>query len=83
MCTQVNAYKQQRHVLLGRGDDTVGSPRRAHISQFELFELILLFKFDKQLLVERHLHTSHAMPFHARVQHSITHNETFSILWSL
>ena len=29
--------------LLGRGDDTVGSPCRAQIYQFELFELILSF----------------------------------------
>ena len=31
---------------LGRGDDTVGNPHRAQISQFELFELILLLKLD-------------------------------------
>ena len=37
----------------GRGDDTVGNPHRTQISQFELFELILLLKFDKQLPVER------------------------------
>ena len=30
------------------GDDTVGNPHRARISQFELFELILLMKLDKQ-----------------------------------
>ena len=36
-----------------RGDDTVGNPHRAQISQFELFELILLSKLDKQLPVER------------------------------
>ena len=35
---------------LGRGDDTVGNP---HGAQFELFELILLFKFDKQFPVEQ------------------------------
>ena len=28
------------------GDDTVGNPRRARISRFELFELILLSKLD-------------------------------------
>ena len=38
---------------LGRGDDTVGSPRRAQIYRFELFELILLLKLDRQLPVER------------------------------
>ena len=46
---------------LGREDDTVGNPRsnfsirafRAQISQFELFELILLSKLNKQLSVER------------------------------
>ena len=37
----------------GRGDDTVGDPHRAHISQFELFELIPLLKFDKQFSVEQ------------------------------
>ena len=35
---------------LGRGDDTVGNPHRAQISQFEFFEFIfLLLKLDKQL----------------------------------
>ena len=34
---------------LGSGDDTVGNPHRARISQFELFELILFLKLDKQL----------------------------------
>ena len=37
----------------GKGDDTVGNPHRAQISQFELFELILLLKLDKQLPVEQ------------------------------
>ena len=37
---------------LGRGDDAVGNPRRARISQFELFELFLLSKVDKQLSIE-------------------------------
>ena len=31
----------------GRGDDTVGNPHRAQISQFELFELVLLLELDK------------------------------------
>ena len=35
----------------GRGDDTVGNPRRAQISQFELFELILLLKIGKQRII--------------------------------
>ena len=39
--------------VLGRGDDTVGNPHRAQNSQFELFELILLWKLDKQLPVEQ------------------------------
>ena len=34
-----------------RGDDTVGNPHRAQISQIELFELILLLKLDKQFPV--------------------------------
>ena len=36
-----------------RGDDMVGNPHRAQISQFELFELILLLKFDKRFPVEQ------------------------------
>ena len=39
--------KVPKSPLVGRGDDTVGNPHRAQISQFELFELILLLKFDK------------------------------------
>ena len=43
-----------RYLLgFGRGDDTVGNPHRAQISQFELVELILLLKLDKQLPVEQ------------------------------
>ena len=34
-------------------DDTVGNPRRAQICQFELFELVLLLKFDKQFPAEQ------------------------------
>ena len=37
----------------GRREDTVGNPHRAQIVQFELFELILLLKLDKQFPVER------------------------------
>ena len=40
-------------ITFGRGDDTVGNPHRAQISQFELFELILLLKLDKQFPVEQ------------------------------
>ena len=36
-----------------RGDDTVGSPHRAQIRQFELCELILLLRLDKQLSIEQ------------------------------
>ena len=39
--------------VFGRGDDTVGSSHRAPISQFELFELILLLILDKQFPVEQ------------------------------
>ena len=39
--------------IIGRGDDTVGNPHRAQISQFELFELILLSKLYKQFPVEQ------------------------------
>ena len=37
----------------GRGDDTVGKPHRAQISQFELFELVLLLKLNKRFPVEQ------------------------------
>ena len=37
----------------GRGGDTVGNPRRGQISQFELFELILLLNLDKHFPVEQ------------------------------
>ena len=40
-------------VLFGRGDDTVGNPHRAQISQFELFELLLSLKLDKQFSIEQ------------------------------
>ena len=33
--------------------DTVGNPHRAQISQFEMFELILLLKLDRQFPVEQ------------------------------
>ena len=38
---------------IGRGDDTVGNPHRAQISQLELFEFILLLKLDKQFSIEQ------------------------------
>ena len=38
---------------VGRGDDTVGDPHRAGISQLELFELILLLKLDKYFSIEQ------------------------------
>ena len=37
----------------GRGDDSVGSPHGAQISQFELLELILLLILNKQFRVEQ------------------------------
>ena len=39
--------------LFGRGDDTVGSPHLTQMSQFELFELILLLKLDELFPVEQ------------------------------
>ena len=36
----------------GRWDDMVGNPHRAQISQFELFELFVLSKLDKEFPVE-------------------------------
>ena len=38
--------------ILGRGVDTVGSPHRSRISQFEFFELIILLKLGKQFPVK-------------------------------
>ena len=37
--------------VFGRGDDAIGNAHRAQIVQFELFELILLLKLDKQLSI--------------------------------
>ena len=43
-----------RHVMcFGKEDDTVGNPRRVQFVQFELFELTLLLKVDKQFPVEQ------------------------------
>ena len=39
--------------VFGRGDDTVGNPHRARISQFELFELILLSTIYKLFSIEQ------------------------------
>ena len=44
---------QTAAIKIGRGDDTVGNPNRAQISQFELFEPILLLKLDRQFPVEQ------------------------------
>ena len=38
---------------LGRGDDTVGNPRRARISRFEPLELIISLKLDKWFPVQQ------------------------------
>ena len=38
---------------LGRGDDAVGNPHRAQSYRFELFELTLLSKLDRQFPVEQ------------------------------
>ena len=48
----------------GRGDDAIGNPHRAQFSQFELFELTISLKLDKQLPVER---------FEATVSQSAVH----------
>ena len=37
----------------GEGDDTVGNPHRAQIYEFEFFELVHLFKIEKQFPVEQ------------------------------
>ena len=39
--------------IIRKGDATVGNPHRAQISEFELFEIILLLEFDKQFPVEQ------------------------------
>ena len=43
----------ERGEVFGRGDDTVGSPHRAQIYTFELFEFILLSNVDKQFSIEQ------------------------------
>ena len=55
MCVYIYIY-----IYIGRGDDTVGKPRRAQIpqfelfelkiSQFDLFELVLSLKSAKQII---------------------------------
>ena len=52
---QTDAASCSEHSVLyfGRGDDTVGNPYRAQISQFKLFKLILLLKLDKLFPVEQ------------------------------
>ena len=52
---------RRRSAVLERGDDAVGNPHRAQISQFQLFQLILLSKLDKQFYLE---------PFEATVSQS-------------
>ena len=39
--------------LVGGGDDTVGNPHRAHISQFEFFELCVYITETLQTLIYR------------------------------
>ena len=38
---------------LGRGDDTVGNPHRAQMSEFEFFELVPLLELDKVVSIEQ------------------------------
>ena len=40
-------------IEVGRGDDAVGNPHRALISQFEFFELMLLLKLETQFPAEQ------------------------------
>ena len=49
----LKSHFQELVVYIGRGDDTIGNPRRTQIYQFEFFELILLLKLDRKLPVER------------------------------
>ena len=55
MCICIYVYEVGRGHAEGSegGDDAVGNPRRAQIARFELFELVLLWKLDKQFPVER------------------------------
>ena len=39
--------------MVRKGDDAVGSPHRAQLSQFELFEFILLLELDKRFPVQQ------------------------------
>ena len=39
--------------VIGRGDDAIGNPHRAQMSQFEFFELILLLKLDQPFPIEQ------------------------------
>ena len=39
--------------LVGSGDDKVGIPHQAQISQFDLFEFIMFLKLDKQFPVDQ------------------------------
>ena len=48
-----NSNSDSNDACVGRGDDTVGNPYRAQISQFELFQLILSSKLNKHFPVER------------------------------
>ena len=50
---QVRVHTCIRTCISGGGDDTVGDPYRDEISQFELFELVLLLKLDNQFSVEQ------------------------------
>ena len=40
-------------MVLGRGDDAVGSPHRTQIYEFELFKLFILLKLDQQFSIEQ------------------------------
>ena len=54
LCFLIAEVRHHVAQLLGRGgDDAVGTPRRAQISQFELFERIVLLKIDKRFSVEQ------------------------------
>ena len=39
-------FERAQPLNIRKGDDTVGNPHRAQVPQFELFELILLLKFE-------------------------------------
>ena len=51
--TSADVHELSTRFSTRKGDDTVGNPYRANIYRFDLFELILFLKLDKQFPVEQ------------------------------